>query len=122
MKRVLFALALVLILAGPLAANDINLGNFPLGSWLDQRYQAVWEFSSGNIRILNTAGELQYDFGAEGIENFRVGAEGSGVFISFASQATGKTYKLIKPLTNTAVILEIERPGHGLYRVEMPRQ
>ncbi|HOX11798.1 MAG TPA: hypothetical protein P5117_01830 [Spirochaetia bacterium] len=122
MKR--FALtALILALAlAPAAAQGIDLGNFPLGSWLDANYDAVWEFSSGNIRILSPAGDVLFDFGAAGVQNFKVGAGGDGPFITFACEAAGRTYKITKPLTKSSAVLEIQRPNLADYKVEMPKK
>ena len=53
MKRIIVVLVLALAIAGLAAAEGINLGSFPLGTWLDANYSAIWEFSTGNIRILS---------------------------------------------------------------------
>ncbi len=122
MKRIaLFAVVLALALA-PAMAQGINLGNFPLGSWLDANYDAVWEFTTGNIRILAPDGSVHFDFGKEGIQDFKVGAGSDGPFITFSCAATGKAYKLIKPLLKADMTLEITRPKLPLYTVVMAKR
>lgn len=123
MKRLAVALVLILaISAVPAFAQGINLGNFPLGTWIDANYDAVWEFSTGNIRILAPDGSLHFDFGAEGIQDFRVGAGSDGPFITFSCAAVGKSYKLTKPLLKAEMTLEIERAGLPKYAVTMAKR
>jgi hypothetical protein len=122
MKRILLAVLIALVAFAPAFAEGIDLGNFPLGSWLDANYEAVWEFSSGNIRILAPDGMLYFDFGAEGIQNFKVGAGGDGPFITFSCAAAGRSYKLTKPLLKPEMTLEIERTGLPAYSVVMAKR
>ena len=53
MKKMLVVL-IILLAAVSLSADPIQLGNFPVGQWLDANYNAVWDFASDNIRILIT--------------------------------------------------------------------
>lgn len=122
MKRFVLATAIVLIALAPVAAQGINLGSFPVGSWLDANYDAVWEFSTGNIRILSPAGDVLWDFSAAGVQDFKVGAGGDGPFITFACEAAGRTYKITKPLTKSSAVLEIQRPNLADYKVEMAKK
>lgn len=123
MKRLAVALVLILaVSAAPAFAQGINLGNFPLGSWFDANYDAVWEFTTGNIRILAPDGSLRFDFGAEGIQDFKVGAGADGPFITFACAAVGKSYKLTKPLLKAEMTLEIERANLPKYAVTMAKR
>lgn len=121
MKRIALVLVALALCSLPMFADDIDLANFPLGSWLDKNYDAVWEFSAGNIKIVSPTGQLYFDFAKTGIEDFKVGTTTEGPFISFKCSAVGKSYKLSKPLINTDLILEIERTGMSLYRVEMTK-
>ena len=61
MKKLIVVLV-ILLAASALYADPIQLGNFPVGQWLDPNYNAVWDFSSGNIRILSPSGRVLYDF------------------------------------------------------------
>ena len=122
MKRFALIACIAALTVAPAAAQGINLGSFPVGSWLDANYDAVWEFSTGNIRILSPAGDVLFDFGAAGVQDFKVGAGGDGPFITFACETAGRKYKITKPLTKSSATLEIERPNLPVYKVEMPKK
>jgi hypothetical protein len=113
----------ILLLAAPmLFADQINLGNFPVGQWLDPNYDAVWDFSTGNIRILSKSGAVLWDFSTKTVNNFRVFLDGTNPGISFTCPEAGRSYRFIKPLTNTNVTLEIDREGQPKYSVTMSKQ
>ena len=120
MKRLVLALVVVALVAPAVAALD--LGSFPLGSWYDANWSAIWEFTSGNIRILLADGTVKADFDQLTVQNWKIGAGTDGPYIEFDCSATGKHYKLSKPLTNASVVLEIKRPSEADYRVEMAKR
>jgi hypothetical protein len=126
MKKIVFALALFIVLIGAASAQStIALGTFPVGNWEDANYSAVWEFSSNNIRILSPSGEVFWDFSAKGIQDFKVVTEAAGVGISFScSEAglSGKTYKILSSLTSTGLTLTITQAELPLYTVKMPKK
>ena len=121
MKKLLVVLALLLA-ASALSADPIQLGTFPIGQWLDHNYDAVWDFSSNNIRILKTDGAVLHNFSEKTIKDFKVFLDGLQPGISFACPETGRLYRFVKPLTNTNVVLEIERSGQPKYSVNMKKQ
>jgi hypothetical protein len=121
MKK-LFAVLIVFLTAVSLSADPIHLGNFPVGQWLDANYNAVWDFTSNNIRILNTDGKVLYDFSDKTIQNFQVIAEGAQPGISFTCPESGRSYKFLKPLTNSDVNMQIKRSGRPDYSVTMKKQ
>jgi hypothetical protein len=121
MKKLLMVL-IVLLTAVSLSADPIQLGNFPVGQWLDANYNAVWDFSSNNIRILSTDGKVLYDFSGKTIQDFKVIMEGAQPGISFACPEAGRTYKFLKPLINSDVIMEIKRDANPTYSVTMKKQ
>jgi hypothetical protein len=118
MKKLLVVL-IVLLTAVSLSADPINLGNFPVGQWLDARYDAVWDFSSSNIRILSTGGIVLYDFSTKTINDFKVILEGAQPGITFTCPEAGRSYKFLKPLTNSDLVMEIERSAYPRYSVTM---
>jgi len=122
MKRLIVLLALLLAVSGLAMAEGLDLGAFPLGSWLDANYDAVWEFSSGSIRILSPDGKVHFDFGTATVEDLKVGAESGGVTLSFSCKETGKFYKLTKPLTESSLVLEIDPPWKVHYKVTMAKR
>lgn len=122
MKRLALVLALLVVIVAGAFAGDINLGNFPVGSWADTNWNAVWEFTSSNIRILGTDGSVIWDFSQKTVNDFKVTVSEGAPAITFSCPEAGRSYKFIKPLTNTAVVMEITRPNEPLYRVEMPKQ
>jgi hypothetical protein len=121
MKKLIVVLA-VFFAAVSLSADPIELGSFPMGQWLDANYDAVWEFSSNNIRILTPGGTVLYDFSTKTIQNFRVFVDGTQPGISFTCPEAGRSYRFVKPLTNTDVVMEIERSDEPAYTVTMRRQ
>lgn len=122
MKRIVVILVLALAFGGFAAAEGIELGNFPLGSWLDANYSAVWVFDSGNIVINSPSGELIYDFGKATVEDFKIGAEAGGATLSFSCKETGKFYKFTKPLSSSDLVLDIDPPWKVHYQVKMAKQ
>lgn len=121
MKK-LIVLAVILFVAVSLHANPIQLGNFPIGQWLDANYDAVWDFQSDNIRILDKSGKVLYDFSKATVQDFKVFVDGTQPGISFSCKEAGRSYRFLKPLTNSDVILEIERSGLAKYSVNMKKQ
>jgi len=121
-KKTILIAVLLLIAAGFVAAEGINLGSFPLGKWLDPNYDAVWEFTTDNIRILSTDGAVYYDFGDKTVRDFKVAVEAGKPVMSFSYDESRRSYKFTKPISNMDIILEIEAPWDPDYRVEMKKQ
>jgi hypothetical protein len=121
MKKLAFLVLILVLTAGFASAQGIDVGDFPTGKWLDPNYDAVWEFSVDNIRILDTSGGVYFDFSEATVENFDVSAGTKGVVLSFSCVETGKSYTFTKPVSmGTSIILEIDPPWNEDYRVEMP--
>ena len=114
---ILVLVLFVALVAMSVSAQSIQLGNFPVGQWLDQNYNAIWEFSPNNIRILYPNGVVAHDFSNYTIQNFRVFMEGTAPGISFTCPDTGRSYRFIKPLTSGDLVMEIEREGLPSYSV-----
>jgi hypothetical protein len=121
MKK-LIAVFIVLLAASSLFAGPIQLGTFPVGQWLDPNYDAVWDFTSDNIRILSTDGRVLYDFAGKTIQDFKVFVDGTQPGISFTCPDSGRSYRFLKPLANTDVVMEIVRSGRAKYSVTMKKQ
>jgi len=121
MKKI-FAVLIVLLTAMALSADPIQLGNFPVGQWLDANYNAVWDFSSNNIRILSPNGIVLYDFSDKTIRDFKVILEGTQPGISFTCVESGRSYKFLKPLIGTDLSMYIIRTGLPEYSVTMKKK
>ena len=121
MKK-LFAVLIVLLTAVSLSADPIQLGNFPVGQWLDANYNAVWDFTSSNIRILDTGGKVLYDFSGKTIQDFKVFMDGAQPGISFTCPEAGRSYRFVKTLTDTDLIMTIERSKLPSYTVTMKKR
>jgi hypothetical protein len=121
MKKLIVLIAAFLVVSSVYAA-DINLGQFPLGKWLDANYDAVWEFSTGNIKILDLSGNVLYNFSEKTVNGFRVFLEGTQPGVTFSCPEAGRSYRFLKPLTNTDVVLEIDRDGKPKYTVTLKKQ
>jgi hypothetical protein len=121
MKKI-FAVLIILLAATALSADPIQLGDFPVGQWLDANYDAVWDFSSNNIRILSTNGIVLYDFSDKTIHDFKVILEGAQPGISFTCVESERSYKFLKPLIGTDLSMHIIRTGRPEYSVKMKKQ
>ncbi|GAB1456088.1 MAG: hypothetical protein RBT62_08110 [Spirochaetia bacterium] len=121
MKKLVLVLSF-LVVGMTVFAADINLGDFPVGSWIDANYDAVWEFTSNNIRILGTDGSVIWDFSEKTINDFKVSIKEGAPAISLSCPEAGRSYTFIKPLTNTTLKMEIARPDKDLYTVTMAKK
>jgi hypothetical protein len=121
MKKLL-VVCIILMAVVSLSADPIQLGTFPAGKWLDPNYDAVWEFSPNSIRILGTDGTVLYDFTTKTINDFRVFMDGTQPGISFTCPESERSYRFLKPLTSTDLIMEIVRSGLPNYSVTMRMQ
>ncbi|THB67037.1 MAG: hypothetical protein D6B26_02045 [Spirochaetaceae bacterium] len=122
MKKILIFSLLLALSASFVMADSINLGNFPLGKYLDDNYDAVWEFTTGNIRILSPAGAVLYDFNGKTIRDFKVGLEGSNPMITFSCDESERSYKFVKPLTKPDLEMSIQAPWDSDYSVTLIKQ
>lgn len=121
MKKMIAVLVMVFAVSS-LFANPIQLGNFPIGQWLDPNYNAVWDFTAGNIRILSPAGKVLYDFSSKTIDDFKIFLDGIHPGISFSCPEAGRSYRFTTTIPNSKVVLEIERKVHPKYSVTMEKQ
>ena len=123
MKKIVLVMLILVVASSFTFAGSFNLGDFPIGKWLDSNWNALWEFSSGNIRIINsTNGDLFYDFDGKTIENFSVKPSLKGIVLSFYCKETGKKYTFTKPATNLNLNMEINTDSGINYKVELPFQ
>ena len=121
MKK-LIAVFIVLLAATSLFADPIQLGTFPVGKWLDPNYDAVWDFSSDNIRILSKQGKVLYDFSDKTIQDFKVFMDGTQPGISFSCPEAGRSYRFLKPLVGSDLVMDIQRDRKAKYSVTMKKQ
>ncbi|MDF1567076.1 MAG: hypothetical protein P1P77_03530 [Spirochaetaceae bacterium] len=118
MKKGWIVVLLCLLTAGFAAAEDIDLGDFPVGKWLDETYDAVWSFSSDNIQLYRTDGRLVYDFRGE-VEDFNVSAGMDGLKLTFNCPATERSYQFVKGLTNLDLALTVDRNDGKHHETDM---
>jgi hypothetical protein len=119
-----FIVVLVLLFAATVVfAQPIQLGTFPVGKWLDPNYDAIWEFSSNNIKILSsTDGSVLYDFSTKTIQNFKVVVDAGQPGIQFTCPDAGRSYTFKATLPNTNVAMDIERDDQPKYNLTMRKQ
>lgn len=106
MKKITVLLALLVLAVTMAAAETINIGDFPKGKWLDSAWGAVWEFSSDNIRIIDSNGTELYNF-KDKITDFKVDVSLTKATISFACKDAGRTYVFTKGIKDLDLAMEI---------------
>ena len=107
MKKLLVVLAFLLAASVYVTAESIDLGKFPKGKWLDANWNAVWEFGADNVRLLDTAGNVVFDF-KDKITDFKVDIGVSEANVSFACKETGRKYVFTKGITNLDLVMTID--------------
>ncbi|MGL1894069.1 MAG: hypothetical protein OCD02_20730 [Spirochaetaceae bacterium] len=120
MKKIIMVLLFTCTATAFISAEGFDFDDFPTGKWIDSNYDAVWEFESNNIRILDSSGNLFYDFNGTVIENFKVEASTEGLVLSFYCEDTSKKYKFIKPLSNMNLSMEINKDSGLHYGITLP--
>ena len=120
MKKLIVVLVLLLA-AAAISAQSINLGTFPVGQWLDHNYNVVWDFSSNNIRVLNTEGEVLYDFSSK-ISDFKITMSGVQPALSFTGTESGRSYLIIAAVPSSDLTLEMSKSDQPKYSVKMKKQ
>ena len=122
MKKVLFIFLFSALLLISVSAQDkdFNPGDFVLGNWIDSNYDAVWEFTGDNIRILTMDGKgVYYDFKDKTKKDFKISVTDNMPSLSFYCEETGKKYTFKKPLTGKDLLMDIIPPSKKLYTVKM---
>ncbi len=122
MKKILLFVLILTAATVMVHSEGVELGDFPIGKWLDANWDAVWEFESNNIRILSTDGSVHYDFDGKTIEDWKVRPGTKGLVLSFYCPETGKKYQFTKPLTNLNLLMVIDTDTGNNYEVELPFQ
>ena len=121
MKKTVMILLLSLMALSFASAQEIDLGDFPVGKWLDAEYDAVWTFSSNNIELYLTDGTKVYDFQNK-IQDFDVKGSLKGVELSFSCADTARKYKFVKGVSNLDLDLIIDKDSGLHYETEMKMQ
>jgi len=111
MKKLIIVLVLLLA-ATALFGQAIKIGSFPPGKWLDDRYDAVWEFSTTDgIKILSsTNGSVLWDFAGKTIQDFKITMDNMLPVITFSCPEAERSYSF-KPRANGDLTMVIERPN-----------
>jgi len=121
MKKLIIVLVLLLA-ATALFGQAIKLGAFPTAKFLDANYDAVWEFTANNIRILDSkTGDVAWDFAGKTINDFKVTDEGRQMGVAFSCPEAERSY-FFKAGPSGDAVMEIERAGKPKYTVTMKRQ
>jgi len=114
-------IVLVLLFAATALFAQINLGDFPVGKWLDANYSATWSFTSNNITI-DSPEYGSWTFAGKTIQDFRVFMSGMSPSLSFSCPEAGRSYVFKVNPTNASIDLEITRSGLPVYAVNMRKQ
>ena len=107
MKKAILILAAILLTATAVWAQGIDLGKFPTGKWMDSNWDAVWEFSSDNVRILDTKGTVIYDFRGK-ISDFNVAVTITEAKITFTCKDANRKYTFTKGVKDLDLVMRID--------------
>lgn len=122
MKKILMVILVITVATVMVYSECIMMGDFPQGKWLDANWNAVWEFTSNNIRILDTDGGVYCDFDEKTIRGWSVKPVTEGFVLSFYCPETRRKYIFTKSLANMNLILVIDPGTVNHYKVELPFQ
>ena len=121
MKKLIVILVLLFAVSTvTVFAQSISIPAANVGKWLDPNWDAIWDLSTNNIRILDLDGSVIYNFSGM-IQNWGVSMDGINPVVSFACQDVGKSYRFTF-LLNGNWRMEITRPNEPLYTVELLKQ
>jgi len=128
MKKLIIVLVLLLA-ATALFGQAIQLKGFPTAKFLDSAkggdfdYEAVWEFSANNIRILDTAGNVQWDFSGKTVRDFKVSVlESADARITFSCPEAERSYIFTTNTPSKDITMVIKRDGLPDYIKRMSPQ
>ncbi len=125
MKKALIVLVLLAAVFGFAAAQAIDLGTIPVGQWLDENYNALWELTSGNILIKDNADTPLWSFAEKGFEDNSLKPSTTGVTLTWSCAAagdSGKTYILKYTIGKSDLELTIKRAEYPDYTVILKKQ
>lgn len=105
MKKAIAFILVALFAIGAVSALD--LGEFPSGKWLDEKWNGIWEFGVNFIKLNDTNGNLIYDF-TDTMKDFKISPTKEGLTLSFSCAETERAYSFTKPLTlSTDLVLTV---------------
>lgn len=105
MKKAIAFILVALFAIGAVSALD--LGEFPSGKWLDEKWNGIWEFGVNFIKLNDTDGNLIYDF-TDTMKDFKISPTKEGLTLSFSCAETERAYSFTKPLTlSTDLVLTV---------------
>ncbi len=122
MKKTVIVLWFLAIVSLAVSAQSVNMGDFPRGKWLDAKWNAVWEFGADNVRILDTAGAVVYDF-KDKITDFKVDVGLTEAKVSFTCKDAARKYVFTKGIKDLDLTMKIDPDWSATdYTVTMPFQ
>lgn len=122
MKKICLVLAVFVLMSSFIVSEDIDLGKFPKGKWMDKNWNAIWEFGADNIRLLDTNGSEIFNF-KDKISDFKIDIGVSEAKISFTSTEAERKYVFTKGVTDLDLVMNIDPDWTDEnYRVTMEMQ
>lgn len=120
MKRVAFLFLFAVCLLFSSGADEINLGPFPQGKWLDPQWQAYWVFGDNTIRLLDVRDKEIYNFSGI-VQNMRVEEKKTGTLLYFDCALARRSYQFETSPDGKSLKMAISQSGNSVaYKMDMP--
>lgn len=104
MKKLAIVLLLVIATVSFSFAGTMNLGEFATGTFLDSRYNIIWQLQPNGIRLINKdTQKVIWNFRDHDVADLTITPGTQGIVLSFKINDWDWTYELTKDLTSTDI-------------------
>ena len=120
-RTFLFTAFLACCAVSGLSADEIGLGDFPQGQWLDVTWQAYWTFGDNTITLRDVNDKELYNF-AGIVQNMKVEKlQKGGIRLTFDCAKAKRSYLFERATAQDPMRMEIRQAGSAVaYKSKMP--